>query len=814
MVLNHKIILVGGGTAGHVLPLLAVAENLRKKENNIKFYYLGSGQSLEKKEVSKSKIKYIKILSGKWRRNLGIFVFIRNIYDLIKVLIGLFQCVFLLLQIKPAVILSKGGFVCVPASIAAGILKIPLIIHESDLQIGLANKIALRFASRIGTAFPITMYSDLVQKKAFYSGIPLREDFVNSRYKISNDHILITGGSLGARRLNEIFFAIGEELLKKHKVVHITGKEGYELAASFRESLPRNLRIKYEVIDYTSQMAKLISSAKLVISRAGASSIFEIGSFGKKAILVPIEENVAPHQKYNAFVLKKAGFVEVFDQNQNPTKLLKLIESILRDRNITVALSFRSSADLIADTVLDEIEKQRLKDYKNIFMVGVEGVSMRGLRFIFEKMGKRVTGSDAKTGGHSKDNITDDLDLVVYSSAITKKSKGYVEIEEALKKKISIMKRSQAIGLLMKGKNGISISGMHGKTTISLLLARIFGLDNWDPTYLVGASSTKHNPAFDYGKGKDFIAEACEYDDSFLDFSTSGAIISNIEREHLDYFKGGLEQIKEHFIRFCNTIKPGGALVYCADDANTLTVVKNVERNLKNKNISIYSYGFFSNADYKIKDYKMENGLATYNIKFRSEKYSVMTGAMGEHFALNATGAFALSCHFGVNPRVSLAAIAEFKGAKRRMEFVARAKGSSFYDDYGHHPTEIQATTKAFSQMFKKVRKILIYEPHQQKRFNDLYNDFYNVFKKLDFDLVGILPVYRVEGRDSQTGETTNNLVKKLNQHSNKYVFLKDYPDAVKFLENNLKKGDIVVTMGATDVYKVTEIFLRGLKYE
>jgi len=814
MASNHKIILVGGGTAGHVLPLLAVAENLKKKESRVKYYYLGSGQNLEKKEVSKRRIKYIKILGGKWRRNLDIFVFIRNIFDLAKTFIGFVQSVFLLLQIKPAVILSKGGFVCVPVSLAAGILKIPLIIHESDLQLGLANKIALRFASRIATAFPIIMYSGLVQKKAFYSGIPLREDFVNSKYKISNDHILITGGSLGARRLNEIFFAIGEELLKKHKVVHITGKEGYKLAASYRESLPRNLKSKYQIFDYTADMAKLVSSAKLIISRAGASSIFEIGSFAKKAILVPIEEAVTPHQRNNALILKEAGFVEVFDQNQNPSKLLKLVEKVLHGKNNTGALSFKCSADLIADTVLEQIEKQKLNDYRNIFMVGVEGVSMKGLKYIFERMGKKVTGSDAKTGGHLKENITDDLDLVVYSSAITKASKGYLEVKEALNKKIPIMKRSEAIGLLMKGKNGISVSGMHGKTTISLLLARIFELDSREPTYLIGAPSTKRNPSFEYGRGKDFIAEACEYDDSFLNFSTSSAIISNIEREHLDYFNGGLDQIKEHFVKFCQTIRPGGVLVYCIDDVNTLAVVRGLEPYLKDKNISLYSYGFAPGADFRIRKYKIENNLVTFDIKYRSNKFFAITGVAGEHFALNVTAAFALSFYSGVDPRISLAAIANFKGAKRRMEFVARAKGASFYDDYGHHPTEIRATTKAFFQMFKKARKILIYEPHQQKRFDSLYNDFYKVFEKTNFDLIGILPVHKVEGRDSRTGETTQNLVKKLNRDSTKFVFLKDYPDAVKFLENNLKKGDIVVTMGATDVYKVTEIFLRGLKYE
>lgn len=814
MALNHKVVFVGGGTAGHVLPLLAVAQDLKNKMPQVRLYYFGSGQPLEKSEVSGQRIKYFKIQSGKWRRNLGVFILLRNAFDLIKTSFGLFQSIYLLVQIRPSVVVSKGGFVSVPVSIASGILRIPLIIHESDLQMGLANRVALRFASRVGTAFPVTMYSRAVQRKAFYSGVPLRKEFVRPRCKISNEHILIMGGSLGARKLNELVFAIGEKLLSRHKVVHITGKAGYEAALKYRESLPKGIKARYRVFDYSSDMAKLISSAKLVISRAGASSIFEIGSFGKRAILVPIEESVAPHQKYNAHILKKAGFVEVFEQDQDAEKLLALVEKSLKGKPGTASLSFKYSSRLMADEIIEQIERRRLDRYGNIFLVGVEGVSMKGLKYIFEKMGKRVSGSDAKAGGHSRSNITDDLDLVVYSSAVSKRSEGYVEIEEAIKKRIPTMKRSEAIGIMMKGRNGISVSGMHGKTTISLLLARIFELDGRRPTYLVGAPNAKSNPAFEYGPGKDFVAEACEYDDSFLDFTTSSAIISNIEREHLDYFKGGLEEIKKHFVMFCNTIKPGGALLYCIDDKNTVAVTGRARPLLVDKNISMISYGFSPKADFKIVGYKIENGLAKFSIRHGSHAYSVITSIVGRHFAKNATAAFALSVHHGVGTRTALAAIAEFTGAKRRMEFVSRTNGMSFYDDYGHHPTEIAVTTEAFSQMYPKARKVLIYEPHQQNRFNDLYDDFFNVFAKTKFDIVGILPVHRVEGRDSKTGKTSRDLVKKLAQGGRGFVFLDSYRSGVRFFHDNLKKGDIVVTMGATDVYKITEQYLRGLKYE
>lgn len=809
-----KIILVGGGSAGHVLPLLSVAQQIRKQDKNSYFYYLGSGSSLERAEVRSLKISYYKVLSGKWRRNISFSVLLRNLFDLSKVFLGLFQSFYLIAKIRPDIIFSKGGFVSVPVSLVAGLMRIPLVLHESDASLGLANSISLRFASRIATAFPVSFYAKKVRAKGFYAGVPLRQQFTINKYKVSDDYILFMGGSLGAERLNNIFYSIGEKLLKKHKVVHLTGRNGYEKAKSYKESLPSGLRPKYTPIDYTQDVAKLISSAKLVVSRAGASSIFEIAAFSKKAILIPIDAAVAPHQLYNAKVLKDTGLAELFMQDEDPEKLPLLISKVIKSNLSLGPLSFKKSSEVLAEEILDFLDKRNfLSKIKKIFLVGVNGVSMKGLKHIFEKLGKTVVGSDVKTGGHSKDNITDDLDLVVYSSAITKNSPGYIELEEAHKKKIPTAKRSQVIGKLMQATNGISVSGMHGKTTISLLLARIFEADGLLPTYLVGAPYSSDRPSYRLGQGSDFVSEACEYDDSFLDFSTRIAIISNIEREHLDYFKGGISQIKKHFIQFCRQVKPGGAIVYCADDHNTCDVIKKARGYIDHSNISLYSYGFKKGADFRVKKYRVGAGLSSFDIKFKDEALSVATHIIGRHFALNVAAVLATCIHRGVDIETALAVIADYRGAKRRMEFVARVNDASFYDDYAHHPTEISVTLKAFEEMFPNSRKILIYEPHQQKRFNDFYNDFKQSFRNSDFDIIGILPVCKIIGRDESQKKSSFNLVSDLRKFDDKYYFLKNYTQAVKFLDDNLKKNDIVVTMGATDVYRIIDNYINSKKY-
>jgi len=813
MKLDNKVLLVGGGTAGHVLPLLAVTENLKEANHKLEFVYFGSGSAYEKREVIRKKIRYQKILSGKWRRNYDISVVARNLFDLCKVVLGIIQSIFFIKREKPDLILSKGGFVSVPVSIAAGWLKIPLIIHESDVQLGLANRIALKYAVRIGTAFPVKMYPAHVCAKAFYSGVPLRQEFIKNNYRILNRHLLLIGGSQGAEKINKIFFAIGLEVLKKHRVVHITGAGDINRARTYRESLPYNLRRKYQVLAYTPDIARLIAQSKLVISRAGASTIFEIAAFGKKAIFIPISESVAPHQLINATVLAKSKLAHLFLQTQKPEELLSLIDKAIKSDIKLRKISFIHSTEAISTAVLDQLESQKLKQFNQIHLIGIGGVSMKGLKYLLEKMKKKVFGSDLKSGGHSAKNIGRDTDLVVYSSAITAQSQGFIEIKEAQKRRLAILKRSQMIGLLMKGKNGISITGMHGKTTISMMVSRIFELDGRDPTYLIGAPNSDESPAYRFGAGSDFVAEACEYDDSFLDFSTTAAIISNIEAEHLDYFKGGIEEIKKHFLRFCRTIKPGGTLVYCADDNNTVAVVKSARLFFTEQNITAVSYGFCVGADYRISDYRIDQMLTHFSIKDSHNKYRVIAGFTGKHFARNATAAFALATQLGVNEEVSLAALVNYRGARRRMEFITRSGNISFYDDYAHHPSEVSATLEAFCQLFPKTRKFLIFEPHQQQRFNDLFSDFAEVFKKAGFDRYGLLPVYRVEGRDSRGGKTSIELAKKLGD-GQKYFPLRDYNDAVNYLKGNLKSGDIVVTMGATAVDQVIRMYLKDKKNE
>ncbi len=811
------IILTGGGTGGHVFPLLSVGRELKKNNPEIELEYMGSGLDLERKAAQAEGIKYQKIFCGKFRRYINFWSIFQNFFDFFLFLAGFFQSLYLVGTKKPAVIFSKGGFVSLPVVLAASLKGVPVILHESDILPGLANRIAARFSRRIAVAFPLTAMPREIRFRAFYAGLPVNEKFEKSFEMLprSGEYILVVGGSSGAEELNQLIYKTAEKIVGLKPIIHITGPANLSQAAQFKARLPESIKKFYTPIGFSHDMDEMISDASLVISRAGATAIFEAAACHKKALFVPIRKEVTAHQVINARYLKENGFAEVFEHNQGSEEFIKLIKKLLdsKEKSQLDQIFFPSSSAVMARAISDELDRLKLKQYKNIFLIGVDGVSMKGIAEILKKMGKRVSGSDLKIAGHSKENITPDLDLVIYSSAADESSAARDEHEEARRLKIPIIKRPEAIALLMKGHTGISVSGMHGKTTISTLVARIFDKLIYSPSYLIGATSTQSNKTVQLGRGEHFIAEACEYDDAFLSFPTKVALISNIEEEHLDFFEGGLEEIKKHFSKFVGGIYAGGCLVYCADDLNTYDVVKDNSSIIRNKKIQIISYGFKPSADFAIDHYRADGTFISFDITARREKHNFRTTIPGKHFALNCAGALALSSYFGISEDIAKEVFEKYTGAARRFVKVGTRAGVALYDDYAHHPTEVVATLSALIDLKSKGRKIVIFQPHQQNRLNNLYLKFVSAFAKSKEDVLIILPVFKVPGRDEGEKEvhTSAALVEDINIKSQKNaIYAENYDAALKIVQKESRKGDIILTMGATDVYKISEKYLRS----
>lgn len=322
---HKKILITGGGTGGHVIPLESIVSILKNEENDV--LYVGSGSKIERDFIKRTNISYKKIMTGKWRR----YFDINNFIDLFKVFIGTIQSFFIILFYGPDVVFSKGGYVGLPVVYAAWILGKEIYIHETDSVIGLANKISINKVEKIFVSFPLKYYQDIPASKIVYTGNPIREEYSKIKKKkiFTNNKktILVTGGSQGARYLNQSIAKILSKLTKQYNVVHICGENDYEW-------LSQNKWSDYKLFKFTNIFPSLLYNCDLVISRSGGT-LFEIAYCKKAAILVPLPTSANNHQYNNAKILEKENAAIVLNERKlSSDGLLEVINLVLGDRKL------------------------------------------------------------------------------------------------------------------------------------------------------------------------------------------------------------------------------------------------------------------------------------------------------------------------------------------------------------------------------------------------------------------------------------------------------------------------------------------------
>lgn len=326
-----NIILTGGGTAGHVWPIVAISQNLEKNAR-VKFLYVGSRQGPEKKIAQHFHIPFKGLIVGKWRA----YFTLANFWDLFKTFLGLIQAYFIIITFKPNVVFAKGGYVTLPILFWVKFFKIPLVLHESDSIMGKANAWAARFAQKICVGFPVKYYPEIPFEKLVFTGIPVRPEFFEIK-STSNllaggrPVLVLTGGSQGSRPLNETFAKILPELLEKYEVYHLAGER--DAVALKKQNFATNSR--YHLEGFTERMPEILAQADLVISRAGATTFAEIAALGKLSILIPYPAAAADHQTANAKVYEMASAAVVVSQkNLTPSSLLSIINRLMEDEKL------------------------------------------------------------------------------------------------------------------------------------------------------------------------------------------------------------------------------------------------------------------------------------------------------------------------------------------------------------------------------------------------------------------------------------------------------------------------------------------------
>ncbi|MCO6473139.1 MAG: UDP-N-acetylmuramate--L-alanine ligase [Melioribacteraceae bacterium] len=450
---------------------------------------------------------------------------------------------------------------------------------------------------------------------------------------------------------------------------------------------------------------------------------------------------------------------------------------------------------------------------KKVHFVGIGGIGMSGLAEILWSRGFKVSGSDIALSevtnrlsdlgmeiyeGHSPENLKD-VDVLVYSSAVNLKNP---EVKAAMDLKIPVIKRSEMLAETMRMKYGIAIAGTHGKTTTTSMVGLVLTKAGIDPTIIVGGKlSGLGGTNARLGKGEYIVVEADEFDRSFLKLTPSIAVITNLEKEHLDIYND-LDDIKSAFIEFANKVPFFGFAVLCLDEPALQEIIPEIPR-------KIVTYGITNQADVRAVDISFSEHSNTYSvIYFGQELGQIKLNVPGLHMIKNSLVAVSIAMQIGIDFKIIKEAIESFAGVYRRFE-TKYDNELMVIDDYAHHPTEINATLAAIRGGWKR-RLVAVFQPHLYSRTRDFYQEFGRSF--LNSDLFICTDVYpaREEPIEGVNGKLITDVAKSYGHKNVHYE-----PDKTKIpalLKKLSKEGDIIVTLGAGDIWKYGEKFVEELK--
>ena len=455
-----------------------------------------------------------------------------------------------------------------------------------------------------------------------------------------------------------------------------------------------------------------------------------------------------------------------------------------------------------------------LDKLRNFHFIGIGGAGMSAIAYVLIKRGYNVSGSDLNSGrvsarlanegamvfmGHDACQVSDaDAEAVVVSTAIHADNP---ELVAAKEQGIPVYHRSDLLAAIFNKGDGVAVAGAHGKTTTSAMLSCIAVEGKVDPTVIIGGEVSSLGGNACNGAGSYIVAEADESDGSFLKLNPSLVIVTNIEDDHLDYY-GTEENIYAAFKQFLSNITPGGKAILCVDNAKVKALAQETEQ-------EVITYGL-EEADYVAKDICYGVDGTTYKLYYKDEFITeVRLIVPGRHNVLNSVGAFAAAREMGIATESVLASLAKFGGAKRRFETKGKVGGVWIVDDYAHHPTEIEVTLKAARQTQPK-RLLCLFQPHRYSRTKLLFNEFCNCFA--DCDELILTDIYAASEAPIP-GITSEALAEGVRKALGKEVtYIPRLAKAEEYLEAKAAAGDLILTVGAGDVFKVGEELVRELE--
>jgi len=454
---------------------------------------------------------------------------------------------------------------------------------------------------------------------------------------------------------------------------------------------------------------------------------------------------------------------------------------------------------------------------RNLHFIGIGGAGMSGIAELSARLGFAVSGCDLKQTettarlasigieicvGHHPGHIHDDLDAIVISSAVKYSNP---EVSRAREMKIPVIPRAEMLGeLLRMARVGVAVAGTHGKTTTTSLTALILEQANLDPTVAIGGNLRSRGTNVRLGRGEFMVAEADESDASFLLLLPTIAIVTNIDPEHLDHY-GTMDRVRAAYLSFINRVPFYGAAILGIDSPNVRGLLPDVRK-------PVITCGLSPDADLRAEDIVID-GLST---RFRVIRAGVELGEVtipspGRHLALNALTAIGVGIELGIPFATAVAALAAFPGIHRRFEVRGETAGRILLDDYAHHPAEVRATLSAARAAFRR-RLLVVFQPHRFTRLRDLFDDFLGAFDEAD--LLYVADVYPA-GEEPIADFTSRRLCEAMRARGHLEVrYLGDEPEAAARIAATSREGDLVVTLGAGDIYLLGDNILKALESE
>ncbi len=455
------------------------------------------------------------------------------------------------------------------------------------------------------------------------------------------------------------------------------------------------------------------------------------------------------------------------------------------------------------------------KKTKHIHFVGIGGIGMSGIAELLLNLGYIVSGSDLKSSGitdklgklggkiyigHQSESI-DGADVVVTSSAIDPENP---EVIAAHEESIPVIKRAEMLAELMRLKKfGIAIAGSHGKTSTTSMVSWMLYHAKLDPTVVVGGKVDSLGGNAKLGEGEFLVAEADESDGSFLKLAPVIEVVTNIDLEHLDYYRD-LEHIKQSFLEFIDKVPFYGAVILCLDDKNIAEILPRIGKRTM-------SYGLTSQADIHAEGIYFSEGRVHFTVKYGGEVLGeIDITPPGRHHVYNAMAAVCVGLELEIPFAVIREALQSYQGVQRRMQFKGKAAGITIVDDYGHHPTEIVATLGAIKEAWPEKRLVVAFQPHRYSRTKALYGDFLTCFHQADYLIM--TDIYAASEKPID-GITSENLLSEIKQHGQRHTL---YINEVEALPKNvmgmLQEGDLFLTLGAGNIVTAGEELLKHLK--